>query len=46
MTEKVTEMLEFLAENGVTVDKNNEFMMKNEQEQLNLLFKIFKEMVA
>lgn len=46
MTEKVTEMLEFLAENGVTIDTTNEFMMKNEQEQLNLLFKIFKEMVA
>ena len=46
MTEKVTEMLEFLAENGVTIDATNEFMNKTETQQLNLLFKIFKEMVA
>jgi len=46
MTKKVTDMLEFLSENGVTVDTTDGFTKKTETQQLNLLFKIFKEMVA
>lgn len=46
MTKKVTDMLEFLSENGVHVNADKLFMNKTETQQLNLLFKIFKEMVA
>ncbi|MCG7944852.1 MAG: hypothetical protein N0C84_00745 [Candidatus Thiodiazotropha taylori] len=46
VSDRVQEMIEFLEENGVRVDVNDLTRFRTEEQQFNLLNKIFREKVA